>query len=169
MADISQSIYTNAARAKWYEENKPALLERIRKWQLDNPLKRKATVQKYYQEHKTKAIAATYKYRKSNPERHMHRVARHRAETRGLEFNIEVSDIIITDTCPLLGVPMSLYSEDKDYRPSLDRIDSAKGYIKGNIHVICYRANRLKNNATPDEILTLALNLLRVTGDISWD
>ena len=36
--------------------------------------------------------------------------------------------------------------------PTLDRIDSNKGYIKENIQVISFKANRLKNNATIDEL-----------------
>ena len=39
-----------------------------------------------------------------------------------------------------------------NYAPSLDRIDSSKGYIVGNISVISLRANMLKNNATLNEL-----------------
>lgn len=44
--------------------------------------------------------------------------------------------------------------------PSLDRIDSSKGYVKGNVRVISARANMLKNNATVEE-LTLVLKDLK--------
>ena len=33
----------------------------------------------------------------------------------------------------------------------LKKIDSSKGYIKGNIQVISFKANRLKNNGTIEE------------------
>jgi len=42
--------------------------------------------------------------------------------------------------------------KQKDSSPSLDRIDNTKGYVKGNVAVICYRANWLKNNANVKEI-----------------
>ena len=77
--------------------------------------------------------------------------AKYRAKQKGMEFNITKEDIIIPDTCPLLGTPME--------SPSLDRIDSSKGYIKGNVWVISNRANTLKNDATLQELKTLVENL----------
>jgi hypothetical protein len=44
----------------------------------------------------------------------------------------------------------------RDYGPSLDRIDSSKGYELHNIQVISWRANRIKNDATPEELRMLA-------------
>ncbi len=35
---------------------------------------------------------------------------------------------------------------------TLDRVVPSLGYVKGNVRVISFRANRLKNNATIDEI-----------------
>ena len=83
-----------------------------------------------------------------------------RAKKRGLEFNLDVSDIIIPEVCPLLDIP--LYMAEgviSDNSPSLDRIDSSKGYIKGNVWVISARANAIKSNATSDEILQIGYRL----------
>ena len=43
--------------------------------------------------------------------------------------------------------------------PSLDRINPNLGYIKGNVWVISYRANMIKNNATLEELELLTRNL----------
>ena len=80
--------------------------------------------------------------------------AKYRAKQKGLDFNITKEDIVIPDTCPLLGIPME--------SPSLDRIDSTKGYTKGNVWVISNRANTLKNDATLSELKLLVERLEKV-------
>lgn len=82
----------------------------------------------------------------------MWNAAKSRANKKGREFSIELSDVVIPALCPVLGIPMD--------RPSLDRIDGTKGYVKGNVRVISHRANMLKNNATIEE-LTLVLRDLK--------
>jgi hypothetical protein len=37
--------------------------------------------------------------------------------------------------------------------PSLDRIDNNKGYVKGNVIIVCSRANCIKNDGTWQEIM----------------
>ena len=40
-----------------------------------------------------------------------------------------------------------------DYSPSIDRIIPELGYVKGNVQIICMLANRIKSNATPDQVI----------------
>jgi hypothetical protein len=98
---------------------------------------------------------------KENPNKKLHYAAKARAKARGLDFTIEIKDIVIPDFCPLLNIPI-LIGKDKQNSPSLDRIDSSKGYTKDNIQVISWRANWLKNNATIEELITLADNLKKI-------
>ena len=89
-----------------------------------------------------------------NPERVIWATARARAGRRGLEFDIEVADIVIPDRCPALGIPIVRNTGKlgaSDSSPSLDRIDSNAGYVRGNIIVLSWRANRIKNNGTAEE------------------
>jgi hypothetical protein len=91
------------------------------------------------------------------------RGAKQRAKIKGIEFTIDVSDIELPDYCPLLEIPMHVNSRNGvsnlDDSYSLDRIDSSKGYIKGNVWVISRRANVIKNNATLEELELLTNNL----------
>jgi hypothetical protein len=76
-----------------------------------------------------------------------------RCKRIGREFSIELEDIIIPEKCPVFG--FELKREDKQTwmcAPSVDRIDSSKGYIKGNITVVSRRANILKRDATVEEL-----------------
>ena len=78
------------------------------------------------------------------------RSTKHSAKVRGLENTLVLSDIIIPKYCPILGYKLS-YSGREDDSPSVDRVDSTRGYTKDNIQVISYRANTLKSNMTIEE------------------
>ena len=76
-----------------------------------------------------------------------------RCKRIGREFSIELEDITIPEKCPVFG--FDLKREDRQTwmcAPSVDRIDSSKGYIKGNITVVSRRANILKKDATLEEL-----------------
>ena len=81
--------------------------------------------------------------------------AKKRAKLKGLDFDIEVEDIPeIPNYCPVLGIEIKSNTTNAplDSSPSIDRIDSSKGYIKGNIRIISNRANRIKSDATIEEL-----------------
>ena len=69
---------------------------------------------------------------------------------KGLDFNLEIEDIIIPSVCPIFHTPW--INNDPDLSPSGDRIDPTKGYIKGNIQVISNKANRIKSNASISDL-----------------
>lgn len=89
--------------------------------------------------------------------------AKKRAEQLNLPFDITVDYLITlkTETCPILGTPLHWIKqlgksygkhEDKDGSPSLDRVIPNLGYIEGNVQIVSWRGNRLKNNATTQEV-----------------
>lgn len=79
--------------------------------------------------------------------------ARTRARVHGVPFSITPDNICIPQFCPVLGIPLivgeGLFTDNS---PSLDRFKPSLGYVPGNVYVISYRANRLKSNATIDEL-----------------
>jgi hypothetical protein len=110
------------------------------------------------------------KWRKVNQASLMYSRAKSRAIKKGIEFTIEKSDVVIPEVCPLLGVLFTntYLNPDDDYNhvPSLDRIDNSKGYIPGNIWVIAFQANRIKNTSSIQEMTIFCKNWLKLYEDI---
>lgn len=81
-----------------------------------------------------------------------------RAEKSGIPFNIEVSDVVAPEFCPVLGIRLQRLPglEMRDEAPSVDRLIPELGYVKGNVIVISFRANRIKNDATIEELQKVA-------------
>lgn len=76
-----------------------------------------------------------------------------RAKRTGKEFDLDFNDMVVPDTCPVLGIPLEWGTKRTvDGSPSLDRFDNDKGYTKENVRIISRRANCLKNDATVDEL-----------------
>ena len=92
--------------------------------------------------------------------------AQKRAEEKNIIFNLSVDDIHIPEFCPILGIKLIVGKTQgpDDFSPSLDRIIPEKGYTKTNIKIISMRANRMKSNATIQEVESL-LNYLKINND----
>jgi hypothetical protein len=62
--------------------------------------------------------------------------------------------------CPYTGLKMELPKNTKNHskkslkKASLDRIDSSKGYIKGNVEFVCMAINLAKNNHTKEDMIS---------------
>lgn len=84
--------------------------------------------------------------------------AKDRCKKSGIEFSITPLDIVVPVICPILGVVMERPGR---YAPSLDRKDPSKGYTPDNIWVISKLANRMKNDATEEELGLFAQWLLK--------
>lgn len=95
---------------------------------------------------------------RSNPLKAWFRTARGNAKRDGKRFTIELIDLPpIPNLCPVLGVPLRLDGPRyDDFAPSLDRINNSLGYEPGNVVIISRRANRLKGDATPEELRRIA-------------
>lgn len=88
---------------------------------------------------------------------------RHRAKLGNFECSLVIGDIQIPSHCPILGIPLQHgFESGRDTSPSVDRIDTTKGYTKDNIHIISYKANRIKSNATPEELIAIGKYLVNL-------
>lgn len=80
--------------------------------------------------------------------------AKNRAKTLGVAFEITKDDLVFEEKCPVFREPFNLTAERTQdaFSPTLDRIDPLKGYIKGNVSIVSFRANTLKNNLSLEEV-----------------
>lgn len=125
--------------------------------------KRRPHQKAYYEANKEKicagARAHSRKKHAADPRYKMLSSAKLRAKTYGRECTLRLEDIVIPKTCPLLGIPIVTGSRQvKNNSPTIDRKDSTKGYVPGNVWVISWRANRIKSDATLAEIKLLVKN-----------
>ena len=80
------------------------------------------------------------------------------AKRAGIEFDIEIEDLDWPTHCPALGVELK-YGGGRfdDATASIDRICPNKGYVKGNVQILSSLANRIKTNATAEQVMLVAL------------
>jgi hypothetical protein len=86
--------------------------------------------------------------------------ARERATAEGTPFDLDLEYIRsiypACGLCPILGIPMIWGQQTgRDNSPSLDRRDPDKGYVKGNVAWISFRANRIKSDASLSELKSI--------------
>lgn len=84
-----------------------------------------------------------------------------RSKKLGYEFDLDHTKIYKPTHCPLLGIEIEYNAKGKagGNSASLDRIDSRKGYTQDNVWIISWRANRIKSDATVEELELLTKNL----------
>lgn len=149
----------NAYARSWYQANK----ERLALARKENPRPAKAEYRRrYYRENRVALLGKAAERRRAWPERAIWHNAKGSAKRNGLAFDLEISDIHIPDVCPLLGISLewtgTIYgiSSRLDNLPTIDRVDNAKGYVKGNVWIISWRANTIKRDASIDELERLS-------------
>jgi hypothetical protein len=77
-----------------------------------------------------------------------------------------LSDLVVPEFCPVLNIRL-VFNRGKPggshNSPSLDRIVPELGYAPGNVRVISDRANKLRNDATADELEAVARDARALT------
>ncbi len=126
--------------------------------------RRQANPEKYQAQYKARykrnseAILARAKAVRRTPlgwAKNKHSLIQIKAKAAGLEYNLTIEDFLQEiSVCPVLGIALE-YSSGKENAVSVDRVDNSKGYTKDNIVLMSDRANRLKKDATLDELILL--------------
>jgi hypothetical protein len=91
--------------------------------------------------------------------------AKRRAAEKGVPFDLisEYVETLVVDRCPVLGIAL-VYTPDSAQGPdraALDRMIPELGYVRGNVQVLASRANMMKSDASPEELLLFANWVLR--------
>ncbi len=161
MTDEEKKAKQKQYRDKW--KSKPGNLERMkqnsRRWRAE-------CRDKYLEGHKRSRNRPEYKERdkeyqkqrrKDNPFQQTLNQVKYRSKTEGWENNLDVDYLasIWTGVCPITNTPIRFGFGEPNIqdaeRASLDRFDSTKGYVKGNVRYISFRANKIKTDATFEE------------------
>lgn len=133
---------TNPGRQReWYKANAERLKAKDRERYKNNPEGRKA-------------------YAIKNADRLILNGIRKRAGDKNIPFDLTLEDIQGITHCPVFGIELKR-SQGKGYghqpnSPSVDRIVPELGYVKGNIQIMSMKANTMKQDATPEELLMFA-------------
>lgn len=155
-------------RLDWYQKNREMVLKEKKKYHELHKERLAAYKKEYYQKRKAELRKATIDYYTipENRAKLLLSKAKERARKDNIEFNIELEDIVIPEYCPYLNIKLTheFGKGQLESNSSIDRIDSSKGYIKGNIQIISRLANIMKSNADVETLLRFAHGVMKMHG-----
>ena len=145
-----------ADQRRWRQENREAYLKSKRE-AYANRYKGKWREQRLWRFNNAPVVARARMLRAGMMER---------ARKMGLPFDHEALTIDFLaqwlyqqERCVCCGLPFAMVpigdGQKNDRSPSIDRIVPTKGYVIGNVALICWRCNNLKRDATPEELQTV--------------
>ena len=144
IADEEKRLRRNAYMREWKKKNKPSVNATNQKWKDENrDLVRGREARRAFLRAGT---GDGYRALWLNN-------CKHRAKKKGVPFDLTLDDLFFPDVCPVLGIPLIARAGSfHDNSPSIDRVIPALGYVKGNVQIISYRANRIKCHASLDDL-----------------
>jgi hypothetical protein len=181
----AQKKAKNEYNRKWRAQNPEKAKASVKRWQQANPEKVRETQRAYREANPEKVRARNQAWRMANPEllitiqrksravrkkrsltdpdialRNMVTSARTRAKKDHREFDIDVDYVKKLwqrqqGLCKLSRLPMSIAIGSAELRVSLDRINNAKGYVKGNVQLLRSMVNNAKNRYTQTAFLNM--------------
>lgn len=84
-----------------------------------------------------------------------------RASARYRRHECTITEELLTEllhgmTCSVTGLPLSLEwkgpSGSNPWAPSVDRLDNSRGYVPGNVRMVCWAFNNMRGDF-PDEVV----------------
>ena len=140
----------------------------IKNWQVNNPEKVKANQLRWRLSNPEKVCKTRYNWRKTNPIRAqvsaLVEAAKRRSREQKVPFDVDLMSRAAIETrmlalpfCECCRVDLAIGSNKKAKAnsPSIDKINPSLGYVDGNVAILCFRCNTIKQNATADELLCI--------------
>lgn len=159
---------------KYFESNKNSLKQYKHKYNLEHKEEKREYNKKYHKNHaESLRIASRRRYKEirerqmlqkkrhdeSSPENFLARMIhliRHSSKKRGIKFDL-TKDVLFSvhddqnGRCAITGLLMA-HKFGSLYSMSLDRIDSSKGYLEDNVHLVCQGVNLMKRKYSVDDV-----------------
>lgn len=163
----------NAAKKEYRRQN-PEVIEQAKKRYKEKCYQEnKVKARQYYEENKEHLLREA-KFKRTGKEgyiKNMLHSAKARAKKKGWAFDLDLDELlsIAPDCCPVDGLPFDWERRLEDDRtlpltiPSLDRIDSSRGYTKDNVMIVGDKWNRWKSNMNLDNLELLIQYVRSVT------
>lgn len=117
----------------------------------------------YYQANKERLQKRMRDHRVTHPARYMFYAVRNRCRKSGMEFTIDealLAKLLEPNVCSVTGIPPEPLGSGKrhsrsPWAPSVDRIDSSRGYVPDNVRVVCWMYNAAKQDWSDAEVMRM--------------
>lgn len=149
--DCCRTINRERAKQSDYKEKRKERYQRLIKSE-DFVERRKSQSRKHYKSHHGRAASLL-------------KTANRRSSKFAEDCNLDVEFIVEklkNGKCEVTGIPFEYenkYGTSKNpLAPSIDRIDSNKGYVKDNVRLVIWQFNLMKGELTDDQVNDIFLN-----------
>ena len=167
------------AQQKWYAKNREREMQRSRQWHIDNKEYHNAHCREKYQENRENILKRIQDKRLNetedekilrrerqkqcayDPKNFISRTyssikcrERGKKEVKISKQDLEELLIASNGVCAISGFPLTL-ERNNLLLASVDRIDSSKGYIKGNVQFVAKCVNIAKSDLPQDEFIAM--------------
>lgn len=157
LTKLSASGMTLTAIAEKYDVSKQRIKQVFEKYHIPQIGLRKQKKDKEYQWQQKWGAKSETDSELYDAQREKFRRKKANAIRCGVEFSVSFGELDWPKYCPVLGLEIDYFSEKRgECSPSFDKVDPEKGYVSGNVKIISWRANRIKNDGSADEHLKIA-------------
>jgi hypothetical protein len=146
---LIEDEWTMQEIADHYGVTKQRIHQIRKKHNLPNPvaLRRERRQKEYFDKWGTRVDTDLYSVCRSK-----FRAKKSNSKKLGLPWTLTFGELDWPERCPILGVTLDYFAESRmETSPSFDRIDPALGYVAGNVRIVSWRANRIKNDGSASE------------------